>query len=615
MTFASPTRPNEEMKNKKPTNEGRGRARVGLLVAICSWLLAGALLTGIASPAAAEHALSEVWSDSDGVEMKFSTDHDTLAEVSVKRESVAGAAPAASSQLEVDANPLDSGSRPDAAAEAQASSSKQQEADNVGVPAQSSQYAGHSRPEDDSSANSDSSDSESDEAGAKSANQHEQQQALSFRSASELVGDTPSTGGDANQGLEEQTSADAGADETIERRQQESNARFRSPGRLFKEALRMGGPWQSANSALRDESADSSSSQEAGSRANEADSAGAAMPDDASEPGDTHFFEAAGHQQRSDAKAQSQDSSLLLFAPEQRPRKFKTRLDGGEQIATKRSNSAFFQATETANKQESLYNKKQDDASEEANNAASNTNYNEIPPASVDSNSNEQSDANERLEENSSKMRPDQAPSSSSSEQDEQDNSWSSSSSSESDQAKKAGARQQQAMSSKQQAAAINPNHTALRQMATPKQMTIGKKPAGGNRPIDYDAVADFPRPGQQQQQTSRRQPQPLNYLRNVIPRNQIKDEARVAADSPDAIRDDFISPGHYPGSMAHLTQAASETKKKFEKEDSPAPATQSVTPEPMDKSESQQIMAPVLISTTTPMPMKTGTQKSSSQA
>lgn len=34
-------------------------------------------------------------------------------------------------------------------------------------------------------------------------------------------------------------------------------------------------------------------------------------------------------------------------------------------------------------------------------------------------------------------------------------------------------------------------------------------------------------------------------------------------ADSPDNVRDNFISPGHYPGSMAHLTQAASEVKAK----------------------------------------------------
>lgn len=36
-----------------------------------------------------------------------------------------------------------------------------------------------------------------------------------------------------------------------------------------------------------------------------------------------------------------------------------------------------------------------------------------------------------------------------------------------------------------------------------------------------------------------------------------------AAVPSPDSVRDNFISPGHYPGSMPHLTQAASELQKK----------------------------------------------------
>jgi hypothetical protein len=40
---------------------------------------------------------------------------------------------------------------------------------------------------------------------------------------------------------------------------------------------------------------------------------------------------------------------------------------------------------------------------------------------------------------------------------------------------------------------------------------------------------------------------------------NGATNEERAPEGSPDSVRDDFISPGHYPGSMPHLTQAASE--------------------------------------------------------
>lgn len=95
---------------------------------------------------------------------------------------------------------------------------------------------------------------------------------------------------------------------------------------------------------------------------------------------------------------------------------------------------------------------------------------------------------------------------------------------------------------------------------------------------------------------------------------------SQARPESPDSVRDDFISPGHFPGSMAHLTQAASELKQVGAATSKPqseqqaaslpvpiavsAPPRVEVTPEPESQPESQQIMAPLLLSTTTMAPM-----------
>lgn len=56
--------------------------------------------------------------------------------------------------------------------------------------------------------------------------------------------------------------------------------------------------------------------------------------------------------------------------------------------------------------------------------------------------------------------------------------------------------------------------------------------------------------------------------------------------DSPDSVRDNFISPGHFPGSMPHLTQAASEMQKK----QAEVPAATSVQPIDEQKSASSPV-------------------------
>lgn len=57
-----------------------------------------------------------------------------------------------------------------------------------------------------------------------------------------------------------------------------------------------------------------------------------------------------------------------------------------------------------------------------------------------------------------------------------------------------------------------------------------------------------------------------LAYFRGLPASQANNDPARNRPDSPqspDSVRDNFISPGHYPGSMPHLTQAASDIRKK----------------------------------------------------
>ena len=155
------------------------------------------------------------------------------------------------------------------------------------------------------------------------------------------------------------------------------------------------------------------------------------------------------------------------------------------------------------------------------------------------------------------------------------------------------------------------------------------------------------PAPSNQHQQSYRQ----LAYFRGV---HQVAGGARGGQPAqrqhnPDSVRDNFISPGHFPGSMSHLTQAASElvgaqksaatsrteppvgaansssSSSTASSPPSPAEPTElaepkpvgektsaneisavvvPVTPFPEAQPESQQIMAPILVSTTTMAPL-----------
>lgn len=210
------------------------------------------------------------------------------------------------------------------------------------------------------------------------------------------------------------------------------------------------------------------------------------------------------------------------------------------------------------------------------------------------------------------------------------------------------------------------------------------------------ERVPNYAKRPQQVPAATSKPAKPLAYFRGVQQQQQQQQQAQVSAgrlnqvrlnESPDNVRDNFISPGHYPGSMPHLNSAASETLPAqsesqtsrsgeqlissasqktttlsqliptiqqetttttsnpsqdnnnnnkpalFDTSDtafelqfgSSSSATNSigtkqdtlarVTPEPEIQPEAQQIMAPILISTTTMAPMPAATTIASSPA
>lgn len=101
---------------------------------------------------------------------------------------------------------------------------------------------------------------------------------------------------------------------------------------------------------------------------------------------------------------------------------------------------------------------------------------------------------------------------------------------------------------------------------------------ASGSSPEKKERVAPSSKQANNKQHTTNSKP--LAYFKGLsLQQKQASEEARRAPqmsanrqqanqqqqqpESPDNVRDNFISPGHFPGSMPHLTQAASETQKK----------------------------------------------------
>lgn len=92
---------------------------------------------------------------------------------------------------------------------------------------------------------------------------------------------------------------------------------------------------------------------------------------------------------------------------------------------------------------------------------------------------------------------------------------------------------------------------------------------AAGSSPEKKERIA----PGKQATTSGKQSNKPLAYFRSASQqqkqaseearRGPIRQASQQQPESPDSVRDNFISPGHFPGSMPHLTQAASETQKK----------------------------------------------------
>jgi len=97
------------------------------------------------------------------------------------------------------------------------------------------------------------------------------------------------------------------------------------------------------------------------------------------------------------------------------------------------------------------------------------------------------------------------------------------------------------------------------------RSVALSRQPSGASQAANYKQLAYSRGLGQQvgPEQADRRAP--------VAPNRPNK------LDSPDSVRDNFISPGHYPGSMPHLTQAASESQRKELAAQQPVPESSKV--------------------------------------
>lgn len=572
----------QQIRRKQREPPTRWARRSGQMVLIM------ALLPVLVSVVSGEHALSEVWSDSDGLQMKYSTNHDDLLStkgselsLSTNNKHHAAAAPA-DEQANEQTN--------------EQAGQQQQQDETSSADQPSSEGAESARPS--AGAASEDSDSESSAEGANteqgvdssrqiplraqvrtqqqqtqkfsepsskyrnSASKHNGQAAaedadgpISYESAQADVGDDSAD-------APEQTNVDPGAEsESANGNRHSENSvagRFHRPGRLFKEAVRM--------------------------QANEASDAKTDSDDFSDDES------SSSSQQRENAGKQSG------------ARGTGTNVDGSPINVDNNSDSPSSEANDESSGN-SFANTDQSAANQDGD-------ENELQAAKATRQQNTMIDFDQLANGPGHRQRGTDA----------FDDRFGESSSSRS------GHRQ-----------------PAKRPVGVPMQHAASAGPsAGGQRlPVPSGQRANSP-------PTSYRA---LPYFRNQVASEQVETATRNR--SPDSERDNFISPGHFPGSMAHLTQAASETQKKEQAVSQPAPAadqisaaasssvqessqqvaaasdnlirtaapTQTpafdavsedsrqapsaqVTPEPQSQPESQQIMAPILMSTTTMAPM-----------
>lgn len=521
--------------------------------------------------AQAEHALSEVWSDNDGIQMKFSTDHEMGAELSLKRDSSSPSS-AASQQLSEAVEQVASNQQ-----QQMKSHGNDNESDSSSAEAENRDSSGHNQ--DKSNESNDNDNDNDDDKEISNKQQQQQQQNLSFKSASEQVGDSPS-GENNNENNNEQQQQQAVQEQTnlndedqgtnVERQQEMSGARFKSPGRLFQQALRM----------TVNQQANGENSEDTNGNLNEA----------VIEQREQRQFDASAAPSLGPLPDEPNGEMDDLINP------FVQAQGANRPILEDRKSTSAAAATPTSNGRKFLSNFELNQAG-----IASSK-----PRSSIMNNVDESDDNNELSNDLTKNVN-----------EDDNDGQWPTLSS-----GSETSKTQQKLQRNLNSSNGNNNSQNKSKQQSTP--------PRYGSVVMQENNTAR-----QMQNIKTTKQSANLpqgNYFRNVATIS----NQRTANVSPDEVRDEFISPGHFPGSMAHLTQAASEQKpiseqkQQQEVSSSKIDATivkpingargtgsqttetildvvqqQQVTPEPAIDSDAQQlqIMAPALITTTTPMP------------
>lgn len=495
----------------------------------------------------AEKASSEVWSDSDGVQVKYSTDHETASEMSLSSDKRLNAVvPSSETQVSTtnQGGAATAGDRSDSSTTA--TDEEQEQGNNQRPYAGGSSEAGY----------------ESPQSGAQRSEPSDQ---LSYKSAAELVSEPD----------DEQNNIDHGEDN--ERRGQEAGAKFRSPGRLFKEAIRVNSGVGDDNQGGKnsDESVQSSSDDSSEGSGSSGNSSGS---EESNEPSEQASW--GRPDETSGGSIQGQTGNMVDF----------------DRLASKQRQLQRQQHS----------NPLEDDDRIIGGSKQSFPNYDE-------------SEATNSEDSGSSKE-------SSSVDEDEDESG--------------------QSMSSTK-------HHRPEQRTSAPSKEIAQKSKLRSSMNIQSEL-------GSRQQNKARvfnKQPsQQLSYFRGAQQQFDNKARQMVNVNSPDSVRDEFISPGHFPGSMPHLTQAASEVSRNEKKTSSPSLSSSSekletssisdnegvikdssadqmlvasgissskakikpeedgqkivtVTPEP-ETAESQQVMPPILVTTTTPMPAQLPTTK-----
>lgn len=590
-------------------NQNKLQATTRTLAALAAGLMF-CLLALSSRPANADQAISEVWSEGDGLKMKYSTHHDDLLGVkgselslSTDRKEVAHSEePAAASggQEEGSSSPANSEQESDSGATSSASSDEQsstggenneQGADSSSrqvekVPpagrvqsyssvASNQQHVAASlprqhRPSSKATRNHDDDDDaipppvpssrlqsykSSPSRTSAASNQVNQESPLSFDSAyehSETPGEGDSTANvDRGQSEGESSSSGDSVDHS-----NSLNARFRQPSRLFKEAVRM-----NSNNDEQSHSKPSGSTSAVDESGESNDSSSSSSDDN------TNGQEGSRSSGGDEQETKGDNEEAAAAAPPES--------SGGE------DDSAFQSSQQRQLKrQPNMMIDHSFDAPSPSRPTSAGADEDDEPTKRLSAGSNPNRNSNGAY--NSAPMDDDETPANF---------------------LRPNSGVGQFFDHSGQSRAALATGHKERVQSISPASQRKPAVPASARTPNQgYKQLAYFRGVAEQQQQQQLAGAAPRSRQASSSFRPPVSFDGPPDVRSPDSVRDNFISPGHFPGSMPHLTQAASEITQKSNGQQSAqsakvesAASTAAATATPLgqtDPSPSSQLVA-----------------------